>query len=246
MNTIRRNMNRRSFLKLPALLPLIAFGSAFRSRNMISNTNASLERRWISWSGRRIPAWPRAPVRRSLKRSIDLLRFSIPGIRQRDQPFGRFKRSAPKPSRELREVLDAYDYWERRTGGVFSIRPGGPDTPRTSTHWERRTSLIMRQRLHEKHGRRSMRLLLNIGGDIVVWGRSCEIAIADPDAWYDNAPPIANDQSSKRGSRHERDICARRASDRSANATIDQNAPRPRLLSPPMRSPPMRSPRRCV
>jgi thiamine biosynthesis lipoprotein len=33
-------------------------------------------------------------------------------------------------------------------------------------------------------------LLLNIGGDIVVWGRSCEIAIADPGAWYDNAPPI--------------------------------------------------------
>src|SRR5262249_14972577 len=26
---------------------------------------------------------------------------------------------------------------------------------------------------------------------IVVWGRPCEIAIADPNAWYDNAEPIA-------------------------------------------------------
>jgi thiamine biosynthesis lipoprotein len=33
-------------------------------------------------------------------------------------------------------------------------------------------------------------LLLNIGGDIVAWGRSCKIAVADPMAWYDNAEPI--------------------------------------------------------
>ena len=34
-------------------------------------------------------------------------------------------------------------------------------------------------------------LVLDIGGDIVVWGRSCEIGIADPDACYDNGRPIA-------------------------------------------------------
>src|SRR5262249_10138984 len=34
-------------------------------------------------------------------------------------------------------------------------------------------------------------LLLNIGGDIVTWGRPREIAIAGPDTWYDNAGPIA-------------------------------------------------------
>src|SRR5262249_31395781 len=33
--------------------------------------------------------------------------------------------------------------------------------------------------------------LLNIGGDIVVWGRYSDIAIADPDNWYDNAEPIS-------------------------------------------------------
>ena len=32
--------------------------------------------------------------------------------------------------------------------------------------------------------------MLNIGGDIATWGRSCEIAIADPRCWYDNARPI--------------------------------------------------------
>jgi thiamine biosynthesis lipoprotein len=34
-------------------------------------------------------------------------------------------------------------------------------------------------------------VLLNIGGDIVSWGRPAEIAVADPDCWYDNASPIA-------------------------------------------------------
>jgi len=34
-------------------------------------------------------------------------------------------------------------------------------------------------------------LLLNIGGDIVVWGRSCGIGIANPGASYDNAPTLA-------------------------------------------------------
>ena len=34
-------------------------------------------------------------------------------------------------------------------------------------------------------------MLLDIGGDIVTWGRSSEIAIADQSAWYDNAAPIA-------------------------------------------------------
>ena len=29
------------------------------------------------------------------------------------------------PSRELQEVFDAYDSWERRTDGLFAIRPGG-------------------------------------------------------------------------------------------------------------------------
>jgi FAD:protein FMN transferase len=34
-------------------------------------------------------------------------------------------------------------------------------------------------------------LLLDIGGDIVVWGLPSQIAIADPDTWHDNAAPIA-------------------------------------------------------
>jgi FAD:protein FMN transferase len=34
-------------------------------------------------------------------------------------------------------------------------------------------------------------LLLDIGGDIVTWGRCAEIAVANQDVWYDNAPPIA-------------------------------------------------------
>ena len=43
-------------------------------------------------------------------------------------------KGANTPSHELAEVFHAYDYWERRTGGVFSIHPAGTDTRKTSTH----------------------------------------------------------------------------------------------------------------
>jgi FAD:protein FMN transferase len=95
-----------------------------------------------------------------------------------------------KPSHELAEVFDAYDYWERRTGGIFSIHPAGPHTPRNVDALGKAYIIDRAANAARKSSPSIDALLLNIGGDIVVWGRHCEIAIADPSARYDNAEPI--------------------------------------------------------
>jgi thiamine biosynthesis lipoprotein len=94
-------------------------------------------------------------------------------------------------SPELREVLDAYDYWERRTHGVFSIRPAGSNAPRNVDALGKAYILDCAAAAVRNSCNSVDALLLDIGGDIVVWGRSCDIGIADPDAWFDNGPPFA-------------------------------------------------------
>ena len=139
------------------------------------------------------------------------------GSGERDQPSGAFTRTSRRFSR-----ADRSSRCVQITGSaaqadclVDSFRQALMRRE-TSTHWGRRTSSITRQRRHGRHGRRSMRLLLDIGGDIVMWGRSCEIAIADPDACVRQRPTDRDDQSSQRGGRHERHLRARRAPDRFA------------------------------
>jgi len=93
-------------------------------------------------------------------------------------------------SRELTDVLDAYDYWEHRTGGVFSIRPGGAGTARNVDALGKAYIIDHAAAAALTAWPSVDALLLDIGGDIVTWGRSSEIAIADPGAWYDNARPL--------------------------------------------------------
>jgi thiamine biosynthesis lipoprotein len=94
-------------------------------------------------------------------------------------------------SEELKEVLGAYDYWERRTGGVFSIRPNGPHTAPNVDALGKAYIIDRAAKAVRTQWPAIDALLLNIGGDIVAWGRSCEIEVADPAVWYDNAQPIA-------------------------------------------------------
>src|SRR6185436_51492 len=81
---------------------------------------------------------------------------------------------------ELAEVLAAYDDWERRTSGVFSVRPAGADRPRNVDALGK-AYIIDRAAAAARQAWPSIdALMLNIGGDIVVWGRRpCEIGIAD-------------------------------------------------------------------
>src|SRR5262245_28802165 len=191
MNTTGRNLDRRSFLKLQALLPLTALGSAFLSREhyfqyeCVIGTSLDL----VVWTPRFREA---ERVCQTVLEEVDRLTLilntrdpnsEISLLHDLDDRHG--------ASPELKEVLDAYDYWERRTDGVFSIRPGGADKPPSVDALGKAYIIDHAAKAARKAWSSIDGLLLNIGGDIVVWGRSCEIAIANPDAWYDNAGPIA-------------------------------------------------------
>jgi len=184
-------MDRRSFLKLPTLLPMIDFGRAFRSESHHFGYESV-----IGTSMDLIVCSPSARVAegacQTVLEEIDRLR-SILDTRDPASEVSRLERSndCRDASRELMDVLTAYEYWERRTGGVFSIHPGGADTPRN-------VDALGKAYIIDRAATAVLRtwpsidaLLLDIGGDIVTWGRSSEIAIADQRAWYDNAQPIA-------------------------------------------------------
>jgi thiamine biosynthesis lipoprotein len=190
MNTIGPNLTRRSFLKLPALLPLAAFDSAYGSEEhhfeyeSIIGTSLDLVV-WTTHSRKAARACETALA------EIDRL-ASILNTRNPNSEISLLENlnSGRPTSRELQEVLDAYSYWERRTGGVFAIRPGGVATPRNvdalgKAYIIDRTVQSVRRACPSIDA-----LLLNIGGDIVVWGRSGEIDVADPVNWYDNARPL--------------------------------------------------------
>jgi len=106
---------------------------------------------------------------------------------------GRLERSNTwhDASGELLEVLNAYEYWERRTAGVFSSHPRGADAPRDVDALGK-AYIIDRAAAAALQACPSIdTLLLNVGGDIVTRGQSSTIAIADQNAWYDNAPPLS-------------------------------------------------------
>src|SRR5262245_42302066 len=190
-NTYVHNMNRRSFLKLPALLPLRAFDSA------LSPDEYHFEFEGIIGTSLDLVVWTRQSrvaecACETVLEEVDRL-SAILDTRAADSEISRLENSNLRrdPSPELQEVLDLYEYWERRTGGVFSIRPGGVDAPRNvdalgKAYILDRAAATVRNQWQSIDG-----LLLSIGGDIVVWGRSCGIGIANPGASYDNAPALA-------------------------------------------------------
>jgi len=183
-------MNRRTFLRLPTLLPLVAFhpatacdehhfqfeGVVGTSMDLVVWTTSSRDAKYI---------------RETILREIDRLVSILDTRDATSEISGLEANPGRRISRELTEVLAAYDYWERRTSGVFSIRPGGANMPRNvdalgKAYIIDRATNAARRACPSIDG-----LMLNIGGDIVISGRSCEVAVADPNAWYDNARPIA-------------------------------------------------------
>jgi thiamine biosynthesis lipoprotein len=184
-------MNRRSFLKLPALLPLRTFDSAF------GPPEYHYEYEGIIGTSLDLVVWTRQSsdaegARDTVLGEIDRL-SAILNTRDADSEISLLEDSKLRrnPSRELQEVLDAYDYWERRTGGVLSIRPGGAHTPRNVDALGKAYIIDRAVEAVCTTWPSVDALLLNIGGDIVVWGRSCVIGIAHPEASSDNASPLA-------------------------------------------------------
>jgi thiamine biosynthesis lipoprotein len=191
MKTIGRKMDRRAFLKVPALLPLTTLRSAFRTEEHhfqyegVIGTSMDLV---VS-----TPSFYLADcVCQTILEEIDRL-ASILNTRDPASEISMFQTTgnSRRPSRELKEVLDAYAYWERRTDGVFSIRPEGSNGSRNVDALGKAYIIDRAVKVARKAWPSVNALMLNIGGDIVVSGRPCEIEIADPLAAYENATPIS-------------------------------------------------------
>jgi FAD:protein FMN transferase len=192
MNTIGTRISRRSLLKLPALLPLIAVDSA------LGCGTHHFQYEYVIGTSMDLSVWTtHSPVAETACRTILAEIDRLASILDRRDPGSEisvFDKSngERKPSRELAEVLDAYNDWERRTGGVFALRPDGVDGPRNVDALGKAYIIDRAARAARDECPSIDGLILNIGGDIVAWGRPCEIDIADPSAWYDNAPAIAS------------------------------------------------------
>jgi FAD:protein FMN transferase len=185
-------MKRRSFLKLPALVPLIDFGSMFPS-----DAHHFQYESVIGTSLDLVVCSPYSRVAegacRTVREEIDRL-ARILDTRDRASEISLLEGcdGNRETSPELACVLNAYEFWERRSGGVLSIRPGGADMPRNVDALGKAYIIDRAAAAARKAWPSIDALLLNVGGDIVVWGRRpCEIGIADPGAWHDNAQPLA-------------------------------------------------------
>src|SRR5262245_46074328 len=121
-------MNRRDFLKLPTLLPLAGTAPALRSEphhfehDFVIGTSLALASHPPS---ARSADWACQTCRSEIDRLSSVL-----DTRDPDSEISLFERSSGGGlAHELSEVLEAYDHGERRSNGVFAIRPGGADAP---------------------------------------------------------------------------------------------------------------------
>lgn len=186
-------LSRRSFVMLPALLPLRSLAAGGLSREFhfhydhVLGTSLDLAV-WLpeSIADESIP-------QRALGAALaEIHRLSaILNTREVNSEIRRFERGeVAAPSRELLEIFELYRVWERRSGGLLSIRPLGSNTPLNvdalgKAYIIDRAAAAARSAAPSSEG-----LLLNVGGDIVVWGRPCELGIANPSSPQDNADPL--------------------------------------------------------
>jgi thiamine biosynthesis lipoprotein len=180
-------ITRRSFLLLPAVVPFAMrparSGEHHFSYDYVVGTSLDL----VVWTSSADAArCAETAVLDEIHRLIAVLNTRDPGseISRLDEAG----RSAP--SRELAELLSAYDYWTARTGGIVSLQPRGANTPRDvdalgKAYIIDQAAMAAAAAAPEIDG-----VLLNIGGDIVVRGRPCDIAVADPRAPHENATPL--------------------------------------------------------
>src|SRR5262245_51719578 len=123
-------MNRRSFLKLPALLPFVDLPSTLRLEDhhlgyeSVIGTSLDIIVRSTSST---VAEGVCQTIRDEIDRLTHILDTRDPTS---EISLLESSRGARHLSRELTDVLDAYEYWERRTGGVLSIRCGGAGAPR--------------------------------------------------------------------------------------------------------------------
>jgi FAD:protein FMN transferase len=183
-------LTRRSFLLLPAIVPAASLGRAWGPNSGVHHF--SFEH--VLGTSLDLELWTdSAPAAQAAAEAVLDEVDRLAGVLSTRDPGSEIRRLAAfpslSPSVDLDAVLAAYDDWTARTGGVLSITPAGLRTARNvdalgKAYILDRTAAVAAG----SHGITSV--LLNIGGDIVVRGRSCDVAIADPAAWQDNATPL--------------------------------------------------------
>src|ERR1700681_748947 len=190
MDRFTGRMTRRWFLSLPATVPLATLCWARSDEHRfpydhVIGTSLDL----VVWTSNGVAAQrAEAAVLEEVHRLSAILNNRDPG-----REISRLSESdGPVRSRELADVLSAYDYWSERTGGIVSVQPPGVATPRNvdalgKAYIIERAAMAATTAAPGIDG-----VLLNIGGDIVARGRPCDIAVADPDAPYENAAPLTH------------------------------------------------------
>jgi thiamine biosynthesis lipoprotein len=188
MNRIPERITRRVFLALPAMVPLAALRAVrpdehhFPYEHVIG-TSLDL----VVWTSNAMAALSaEAAVLEEIRRLAAILNTRDP-----DSEISTLGEAESRVrSRDLAEVLSAYDYWTERTGGIVSVRPRGADTRRD-------VDALGKAYILERAATAGMTaapgidgVLLNIGGDIVARGRPCDIGVANPDAPHENAVPL--------------------------------------------------------
>jgi thiamine biosynthesis lipoprotein ApbE len=188
-------LSRRSFVMLPVLAPL---GALARERS---------EEHWFHYdyiigTSMDLAMWLPATsdsaeiARQAARTTLDEIN-RLSRILSTYDPHSEVCRFEREPnnryqgvSRELAHVFELYRYWQKRTEGVLSMRPAGEDAPINvdalgKAYIIDRVAALLKVRTPNLEG-----LVLNIGGDIVVWGRGCELGVIDPSAAHDNSEPL--------------------------------------------------------
>lgn len=194
MNTVKRAMTRRWFLALPAMAPLAAIDAARADEHRFQYDH-------VIGTSLDLVVWTRSAVAAARAETAVLDEIhrlaSVLNTRDPESEISRLNASgAPGDnvgdvrSHDLAAVLSAYDDWTRRSAGLISVQPGGAGTPRTVDALGKAYIIDLAAAAASAADPAIDGVLLNIGGDIVVRGRACDIAIADPAAPHDNAAPM--------------------------------------------------------
>jgi thiamine biosynthesis lipoprotein len=181
-------VTRRLFLSLPAIVPFVTLraapsGAHCFSYDHVIGTSLDL----VVWTSNAEAArCAEAAVLDEVHRLTAILNTRDPG-----SEISRLgETDSPARSGELAEVLSAYDYWTERSGGIVSVRPRGPHTPRDVDALGKAYIIDRAATAAARAAPGIDGVLVNVGGDIVVRGRPHDIAVADPCAPYENATPL--------------------------------------------------------
>jgi FAD:protein FMN transferase len=181
-------MSRRSFLSLAALPPVVAFIPRGYSEHIFQYD-------YVVGTSLDLAVWTKSASDAERVETAVLEEIArLSGILSTRDPRSEISRiggaAQTERSHDLTAVFAVYDEWERRTGGVLSIRPEGGhgalnvDALGKAYILDRAAEAAFR-RVPEIGG-----LVLNIGGDIVVKSQLCDLSVTHPGAWHDNANPF--------------------------------------------------------